>query len=66
MIGFFKDTSSKEALAFLATAENHDSLSFGISSSQEVADQLGATLDSIILYKPVGVGVCGCGVWCDG
>ena len=58
MIGLFKDTSSKEALAYLATAENHDSLTFGISSSEEVAGTLKATFDSIILYKPVGVGVC--------
>lgn len=54
LIGFFKDVESKEAKAFLAAAETQDSLGFGITSTQEVADALEATFDSIVLFKKVG------------
>ena len=53
LIGFFKDQTSTDALAFLSVAEVQDSLAFGITSSQEVADALEASFDSIVLYKKV-------------
>ena len=56
MIGFFKDVETNEAKAFIAVAETQDSLAFGITSSQEVADAMEATFDSIILYKKVRAG----------
>lgn len=51
LIGFFKDVESKNALSYIAVAENQDSLAFGITSNQEVADALEATFDSIVLFK---------------
>ncbi|CAI7994599.1 Protein disulfide-isomerase [Geodia barretti] len=42
LIAFFEDLESKGALAFKAVAEIQDSLAFGITSSQEVAEALGA------------------------
>ena len=56
LIGFFKDVETNEAKAFIAIAETQDSLAFGITSSQEVADAMEATFDSIILYKKVRAG----------
>ena len=53
VIGFFKDVTVKDALAFLAVAETQDSVTFGITSTQEVADALDATFDSIVLFKKV-------------
>ena len=57
LIGFFKDVESKDAKAYLAVAEMQDSLAFGITSSQEVADALEATFDNIVLFKQVSDGV---------
>ena len=54
VVGFFEDLESEGALAFKAVAEMQDSLAFGVTSSQEVADSLDATLDSVILFKQVG------------
>ena len=51
--GFFEDVETKEAKAFLNVAETRDSLAFGITSSQEVADAMKASFDSIILYEKV-------------
>ena len=56
VIGFFKDVTAKDALAFLAVAETQDSVTFGITSTQEVADALDATFDSIVLFKKVREG----------
>ena len=53
LIGFFKDVETKEASAYLSVAEVQDRLAFGITSSQEVADAMEATFDSVILYKKV-------------
>ena len=53
VVGFFKDVESKEAKAFLASAETHDSIAFGITSTQEVADALETTFNNVILYKQV-------------
>ena len=53
LIGFFEDVESKNALAYKAVAEVQDGLSFGITSSSEVAEALEATFDSVILYKQV-------------
>ena len=53
LMGFFKDVESKAAKSYLAVAENQDSLAFGITSTQEVADALEATFDSIVLFKQV-------------
>lgn len=53
MIGLFKDQASDAAKAFLAAAESQESLYFGISTSQEVADALEAKLDTIALFKKV-------------
>ena len=51
VIGLFKDQASDAAKAFLAAAESQESLYFGISTSQEVADALEAKLDTIALFK---------------
>ena len=53
LIAFFEDLESKGALAFKAVAEIQDSLAFGITSSQEAAEALGCSLDSIVLFKQV-------------
>lgn len=55
VIGFFQNTESEAAIAYISTAEAHDSVSFGITTSKEVADSLDATLDSIVLFKQVCV-----------
>jgi len=51
VIGFFQNTESEAAIAYISTAEAHDSVSFGITTSKEVANSLDATLDSIVLFK---------------
>ena len=54
-IGFFENTESEPAIAYISAAEAHDSVSFGITTSKEVADSLDATFDSIVLFKQVCV-----------
>jgi protein disulfide-isomerase A1 len=51
LIAFFEDLESKGALAFKAVADIQDSLAFGTTSSKEVAEALGCSLDSIVLFK---------------
>lgn len=53
LIAFFEDLESKGALAFKAVADIQDSLAFGTTSSKEVAEALGCSLDSIVLFKQV-------------
>lgn len=53
LMGFFKDVETAGASAYLAVAETQDRLAFGITSSQEVADAMEASFDSVILYKQV-------------
>ena len=53
LVGFFEDVEGKNALAYKAVAEIQDGLSFGISSSQEVASALDASFDSVVLFKKV-------------
>ena len=53
VIGFFKDQTSDAAKAFLGAAEEQETLYFGISTSQAVADALEAKLDTVVLFKKV-------------
>ena len=54
VIGFFEEADSETAKAFTAAADSEDTLSFGITTSKEVAEALETTLDSIVLFKKVG------------
>jgi len=52
VIGFFKDTESEEAKAFLQTAGSLDDQLFGITSSSEVFAKFEVTGDSaVVLFK---------------
>ena len=53
VIGFFEDAESEAAKVFTAAAYSEDLLAFGITTSKEVAEALGTTLDSIVLFKKV-------------
>ena len=53
VIGFFEDAESEAAKEFTAAADAEDTLSFGITTSKEVAEALETTLDSIVLFKKV-------------
>lgn len=51
IIGFFKDRSSKEAVAFLAAAATNDESVFGITEKEDVYAKYEAKCGSVILFK---------------
>ena len=55
VIGFFEDKESTEAKALLAAADSYDDLPFGITSSKDVAEALEAQMNTIVVFKKVGI-----------
>lgn len=55
IIGFFKDQTSEEAKAFLASATIIDDHPFGITSEEAVYKEYEAKCGSIILFKKVNI-----------
>lgn len=56
VIGYFKDTESTEAKAYLAAADGVDDIEFGIISDETLAKADNVEGNKIILYKEVGKG----------
>lgn len=50
MIGFL---ASDKRETYTAVAENIDSIKFGVVSSENVANELGAKMGTIVMYRPV-------------
>lgn len=51
VIGFFEDTESDKAKAYINAADTQDTIYFGIVTSKEVADSLEADLETIVVFK---------------
>jgi len=51
IVGFFKDTESEGAKAFLKAAEAVDDIPFGITSEDAVNAKFEVTKDSVVLFK---------------
>lgn len=55
VVGFFESTDSEAAQAYIKAADSQDTIYFGISTSAEVAEDIGVTRDSIVLFKKVNL-----------
>jgi len=55
VIGFFEDGESTEAKALAEAADSYDDLPFGISLSKDVAEALEAQMNTVVVFKKVGV-----------
>uniref|UniRef100_S4RA11 protein disulfide-isomerase n=1 Tax=Petromyzon marinus TaxID=7757 RepID=S4RA11_PETMA len=51
LLGFFKDTESRDLKTFLEIADTYDEVPFGVTSSEEVFAKYGVSTDSIVLFK---------------
>ncbi|XP_075930849.1 protein disulfide-isomerase-like isoform X1 [Petromyzon marinus] len=51
LLGFFKDTESRDLKTFLEIADTYDEVPFGVTSSEEVFAKYGVSSDSIVLFK---------------
>lgn len=51
VVGFFEDTESDKATAYINAADSQDSIYFGLVTNKEVADSLEATFDSVVVFK---------------
>lgn len=53
VVGFFRDVASDEAKAYMDAAANKDAefIMFGIVTSKEVAESLGTSFDSVVVFK---------------
>ena len=56
VVGLFQDAESEAANAFISAAAAHYNVYFGITSFQEVANSMNATLNSIVVFNQVSVG----------
>ncbi|TRY56348.1 hypothetical protein DNTS_034961 [Danionella cerebrum] len=54
VIGFFKDTESEDAKAFIKTAEAVDDIPFAIASDEAVFSKFEVTKDGVVLFKKPG------------
>ncbi|CAN0171582.1 unnamed protein product [Lampetra planeri] len=51
LLGFFKDTESRDLKTFIEVADTYDEAPFGVTSSEEVFAKYGVSSDSIVLFK---------------